>query len=125
MRASTQPIAGPRTRRHTTALPRASNRFLGDIPLVVLTHGKVLPLEQDKSEEQVLQNERVLQETQADLVKLSSNSVQVIAEKSGHYIHLDEPRLVVAAIHEVVDAVRAHRKVDKERVLAYAGKVTP
>jgi len=36
------------------------------------------------------------------LVGLSSNSKQVIAQKSAHYIQLDQPELVVEAILELV-----------------------
>ena len=46
------------------------------------------------------------QEGQRKLVKLSSQSRQIIAEKSGHYIQLSEPELVVEAIRQVVDASR-------------------
>jgi len=33
--------------------------------------------------------------------------VQVIAEESAHWIHLDEPELVIQSIREMVDVVRA------------------
>ena len=45
-------------------------------------------------------------ELQADLVGLVPNGRQVIAERSGHYVHQGEPELVVEAIRDVVDAVR-------------------
>jgi CubicO group peptidase (beta-lactamase class C family)/pimeloyl-ACP methyl ester carboxylesterase len=45
-------------------------------------------------------------ELQADLAKLVPNGRQVIAERSGHYVHQGEPELVVEAIRDVVDAVR-------------------
>jgi pimeloyl-ACP methyl ester carboxylesterase len=37
---------------------------------------------------------------------LSRNSQLVVAEKSGHEIHLDQPELVVNAIRGVVEAVK-------------------
>jgi CubicO group peptidase (beta-lactamase class C family)/pimeloyl-ACP methyl ester carboxylesterase len=46
------------------------------------------------------------QELQADLVALVPGGRQVIAERSGHYVHQGEPELVVEAIRDVVDAVR-------------------
>ncbi|MCZ2123457.1 MAG: alpha/beta hydrolase [Anaerolineales bacterium] len=44
-------------------------------------------------------------ELQADLSK-SATVPQVIAETSGHYIHLDQPELVIQAIVEIVNIVR-------------------
>src|SRR5918997_318980 len=49
---------------------------------------------------------RLHRELQADLVSLVPNGQQVIAERSGHYVHQGEPELVVEAIRYVVDAVR-------------------
>jgi hypothetical protein len=43
---------------------------------------------------------------QADLLSLSSNSKQIIAKQSGHWIQLDEPALVTDAVKQVVGAVR-------------------
>jgi pimeloyl-ACP methyl ester carboxylesterase len=45
-------------------------------------------------------------ELQVDLAQLVPNGRQVIAERSGHYVHRSEPDLVVDAVHDVVDAVR-------------------
>jgi pimeloyl-ACP methyl ester carboxylesterase len=89
---------------------RAASRSIGDRPLVVLTHGKEEG-PPGTSAEQAAQTLRVWQEMQAEMLKLSTNSVQVVAEKSGHYIQLAAPRLVVAAVREVVEAARARRRV--------------
>jgi len=43
---------------------------------------------------------------QEDLAKLVPNAHYAIATKSGHNIHQDQPELVIAAIREVVEAVR-------------------
>jgi len=40
---------------------------------------------------------------QKELAGLSSNSRQVIAERSGHYIQLDQPDLVIDAVLELVN----------------------
>jgi pimeloyl-ACP methyl ester carboxylesterase len=37
---------------------------------------------------------------------LSRNSQLVVAENSGHEIHMDQPELVVSAIRAVIEAVR-------------------
>jgi pimeloyl-ACP methyl ester carboxylesterase len=82
---------------------RTRERMLGDIPLIVLTRGdREPPSEEEKK-------------MQADLLNLSRNSKQIIAEGSGHHIQLDEPTLVTSAIREVVDSVRHHRRVRSPR----------
>ncbi len=43
----------------------------------------------------------------ADLQKIGPNAEQLIAEKSGHWVHLDEPELVIEQIREMITAVRA------------------
>jgi pimeloyl-ACP methyl ester carboxylesterase len=60
---------------------------------VVLTHGNPFlgP-----------QGERDWQALQRDLAGLSSDSVHIIATRSGHYIHLERPDLVIAAIKQVL-----------------------
>ncbi|HZU69043.1 MAG TPA: alpha/beta hydrolase [Ktedonobacteraceae bacterium] len=45
-------------------------------------------------------------ELQRDLCTLSPQSQQIIAEKSGHYIQLDQPELVINAIKSLVFAER-------------------
>jgi hypothetical protein len=45
----------------------------------------------DISCEETKQSEAVWQELRAELAALSSNGQQVIAEKSGHLVHVDEP----------------------------------
>lgn len=77
---------------------RAKNKIpLSDLPLIVLARGK---------------NQREAnKKLQADLVRLSRNSKQVIAENSGHHIHIDDPELVAKAILEVVNAIRQKTKL--------------
>jgi pimeloyl-ACP methyl ester carboxylesterase len=83
---------------------------LGEMPLIVLTRGigGYPKIEGFTSEELDADRKRL----QADLVRLSRNSRQVIATTSGHQIHRDDPPLVIAAIREVVEAVRSHRRLD-------------
>ncbi|MDI1443377.1 alpha/beta fold hydrolase [Polyangium sp. 6x1] len=96
---------------------RNSKRSLGDMPLVVLTHGKEGP-PPGGSAELGAQMARVWREMQSELPRLSSNSVHFTAVDSGHYIHKDAPRLVVAAIQEVVRAVRTHARVEESTMHA-------
>ena len=75
---------------------------LGDLPLIVLTRGKSeYP---DTEEGRRLDDER--KRLQADLLNLSRNSKQIIAQTSGHHIQLDDPELVIAAIRQVVNSAR-------------------
>lgn len=50
--------------------------------------------------------DQVSQELLQELVGLSSQGVQVIAEESGHYIQWDQPNLVIDAIRTMVEQVR-------------------
>ena len=78
---------------------------LGDMPLIVLSRGLSEPLP-GISESDNQQYERAWQVMQSELVALSSNSKQVIAKESGHYIQLKQPELVTDSIQEVVQAVQ-------------------
>jgi pimeloyl-ACP methyl ester carboxylesterase len=73
---------------------------LGDIPLVVISRGGENPGLPEAEFERLKQS---WDELQRDLVELSSNSQHIIAEKSGHYIHHDQPDLVVGAIRQLVE----------------------
>jgi pimeloyl-ACP methyl ester carboxylesterase len=80
---------------------------LGDIPLIVLTRGKSeYP---DTEEGRQLNEDR--KRMQLNLLQLSNNCKQAIAEASGHHIQLDDPQLVIVAIREVVQAARHHTKL--------------
>lgn len=65
----------------------------GDIPLIVLTAGK--------------ENTSFASwnKMQTELLQLSSNSKQVIAETSGHNIHIDQPEAAVDAITTMIKLI--------------------
>ena len=68
-------------------------KTFGDLPLIVLTSG--------------LNNTPAgWQSWQKELLQLSSNSRQVIANNSGHNIEIDQPDAAVAAIGQMVEKVR-------------------
>lgn len=78
-------------RRHVEAVPETVREMectdpIRDIPVLVLTPGKSTPL-----------SEKCLE-------KIGNNVRQVIAAESAHWIHLDEPTLVVESIREMVTA---------------------
>lgn len=76
----------------------------GDIPLVVITStatdrsAGVWP-----SDDLRLKMDSIWSELQVDLLELSSNSTQVLAEESGHYVQLEQPELVAAAIRSLIE----------------------
>ena len=77
---------------------------LGGIPLVVISRGS--GGYEDTPEISGAQLEAERKQQQAELTHLSRNSRQVIAEHSGHNIHIEDPALVVWEIRAVVEAAR-------------------
>jgi pimeloyl-ACP methyl ester carboxylesterase len=77
-----------------------------DIPLYVLCRGRkaIPPTGQAQTlTDQVDDGHRMLEQ---DFTHRSTNSEFLVAEKSGHFIHRDQPDLEVQAIHDVVDSAR-------------------
>jgi len=78
-------------RNHVAAVPDSVREMLAtepihSIPVLVLTPGKSTPLSAES------------------LDRIGDNVQQVIAEESAHWIHLDEPDLVIDSIREMVMA---------------------
>ena len=88
---------------------RVAPMSLEDKPLVVLTAGAP-PLElltsQGLSQEQARQIDELHSDSQVDLTRRSQNAKQDVVEDSGHYIHVEQPDLVIDAIRRVVEAAR-------------------
>jgi len=80
---------------------------LGELPLVVLTAGSSRQYA-DVPSPLAAHMARVKSDLHRDLLRLSTNSRLVIAERSGHFIHQDQPYLVIEAIRRMVDEVRRH-----------------
>lgn len=74
--------------RESQAQARATDRSLGNMPLVVLTRS---------------QPYRGLWADHEELARRSSNSTHLVVEHSGHFIHKDQPDVAIDAIHKVVD----------------------
>ena len=81
---------------------------LGNLPLIVLSHGHFdsETMGADISAEVADQYEQTWQELQVELTALSSQGKRIIAEQSGHNIHLEQPQLVISAIQEIVEAAK-------------------
>jgi pimeloyl-ACP methyl ester carboxylesterase len=88
-------------RQTRVALQRSPLR---PMPLVVLAHGRVDPSPPGWPGEEV---ERLWQQLQRELAQLVPGGRLVIATQSGHNIQDDQPELVLDAIRDVVQAVRA------------------
>jgi pimeloyl-ACP methyl ester carboxylesterase len=80
---------------------------LRPMPFVVLSHSRTLPNPFGFPPGLPIEAlETAFQGSQDMLAKLVRGAKHVIATESGHYIQLDQPRLVTNAIHRVVRKVR-------------------
>lgn len=76
---------------------------LGDKPLTVIqAGGQPETLPRGYTPERWQQQRRAWDEIQQDLLKLSSNSRLVVAEKSVHAVQVEEPEVVIAAIEQML-----------------------
>ena len=89
----------------TLAKVRALN-WRTSVPLYVLARGAVIPPPADWTAENWAKYTAAQREMQQDYARRSSNSKLIIAEKSGHNIHQDQPDLVIDAIKQVVNLAR-------------------
>jgi pimeloyl-ACP methyl ester carboxylesterase len=86
---------------------------LGDLPLVVLSAGATFEgipkavVTAMGGPEVIAQVNQVQKELQKELVSLSTQGKQIIAAESGHNIQLDQPDLVIDAIHTVFEQARS------------------
>jgi hypothetical protein len=103
---------------------RRSSQSLGAKPLVVLTRGKEDSAPGTTAEQAALLL-RNWHEMQSELPRLSTNSVQVVAVNSRHYIQWDAPQLVSAAIREVVLAARTHGRVSSAALAPFEHEGEP
>jgi pimeloyl-ACP methyl ester carboxylesterase len=83
---------------------------LQQMPMVVLEHSRDRQRFPNpigwKPEWPLAELQQVWQTAQEDLSALVPGTVHVVASDSGHYIMIDQPQLVINAIHDVVDAAR-------------------
>lgn len=72
---------------------------LPDVPLIVLRHGQPFELAGDWPSDEV---EQLWLELQTDLAGRTPQGKLIVAERSGHRIHQQQPELVVEAVREIV-----------------------
>jgi pimeloyl-ACP methyl ester carboxylesterase len=72
-----------------------------NLPLIVLMQGAPPTRIPGLREEQSKAFARIWRELQQDLAARSSKGQLRVAEKSGHFIQLDQPEIVIQAIRDV------------------------
>ena len=77
-----------------------ASRPMPEVPVLVLTRGRSFWPGYSKGDE----TERVWMELQDELSQLGANPVHLIAERSGHVIHLDQPGIVITAMQTMLNA---------------------
>jgi pimeloyl-ACP methyl ester carboxylesterase len=95
--------------RSFAAARSAGQSKLGSYPVVVLSRGRAEPLPGRTSAE-IRGDEETWRALQLDLVARAPGSAHIIADRSGHYIQLEQPELVIAAIQQMARTAqtRAH-----------------
>ena len=76
------------------------------VPLYVMARGAIIPPPANWTAENWAKYGAAQREMQQDYARRSSNSKLIIAEKSGHDIHQDQPELVIDAIKQVINLTR-------------------
>lgn len=84
---------------------RNANIDLGDMRLIVISRGywDAIP---GFSEIENQQAWKAWNEMQSEMLSLSSNSRQVVAKESEHHIQLQQPKIVIDAIKDVIQAIQ-------------------
>ncbi len=81
-------------------------RTLGDLPLIVLSHGQLPPeaVPPSLGPSVRAEYEETWQALQLELTALSTRGRRIVAARSGHNIPLEEPELVIDAVHSLLAA---------------------
>lgn len=93
-----------------SAAQAAATGTLGDLPLAVLSEDPAMP-QADLPEDLAKPTRDAWSQMQNELAQLSTDSTHEIAKGSGHYVQLDRPEMVVAAVKTVVEKARARAVV--------------
>jgi len=79
-----------------------ATKSIPDIPLVVLTHGQP-SMFASLSKQDAEIAEETWQQSQMEMAARSPRGRLIVAEQSGHDIHVDQPALVIQAIETVLN----------------------
>ena len=89
---------------------------LGDLPLTVLSSDRDLSVDQEPVDgittTDLEEATRVAADLQAELAALSTDSTHQVVAGAGHYIHWDQPAVVLDAIDEAIAGWRRSHRVD-------------
>jgi len=107
----TEALREIKSREETLGLARKLGP-IGDIPIIVLTAGRLkLPESAEMTPELEKQLRDLRLELQGELAALSTNSDHRIIQSAAHFIQIDEPGAVVTAVSDVLTAVREGERV--------------
>jgi predicted dienelactone hydrolase len=91
-----------------TAAQVAAAGDLGNLPLVVISAPQGSNAFRDLTDDFPFEAyDQAWMVLQVELAELSTNSTQLMGQDAGHYIHLDEPKLVIESVQLVIGRVRA------------------
>lgn len=88
-----------------SAAQTAATPSLGDMPLAVLSHDPEKPSSEFPPDLAKPLNE-AWEKMQEEMAHLSTRGTQTIVKNSSHYIQIDQPDIVIDAIHAVVEQAR-------------------
>ena len=74
----------------------------GSIPLIVITGTGEQRMDEFRNMKLGTEFMKEWVKMQTEFLSLSSNSKQIMADKSGHYVQLDQPELVIEAVRSIV-----------------------
>jgi pimeloyl-ACP methyl ester carboxylesterase len=75
---------------------------LGNLPLTVITRSPV-----ELFDGMITESSQEWEESQRKLATISTNSTHIIATEGGRFVHIDQPKIVIEAIRQMVESVRA------------------
>ena len=84
----------------------ANINSLGDIPVIAITHSRPEGY-MNMTPEEIEASEKMWRQFQDEFAALSTQGQVILAENSGHNIHLERPDLVYRSIREVLQTARA------------------
>jgi pimeloyl-ACP methyl ester carboxylesterase len=88
-----------------SAAQAAATPSLGDIPLAVLSHDPEKPSSEFPPDLAKPVNQ-AWEKMQEEMAHLSTRGTQTIVKNSSHYIQIDQPDVVIDAVHAVVEQAR-------------------
>ncbi len=90
---------------------------LPNVPLVVLTRGKRVWPQTERGQRMEL----LWSQLQDELASRAKQATHIVAQGSGHHVHLDQPLLVAASVQKVVDLARGSNASFARELVAQPG----